>query len=229
MPKSSILVVAALAMCLSCVKAEPPKPAEPELANDDQKTLYALGLVISSNLGVFNLSDSELEIVKAGLSDGVMKKTPKVEVDTYGPKIQTLAQSRMGAAAATEKKASEEFLQKAAAEPGATKTTSGMIYSVMTPGTGESPKPTDTVTVHYKGTLTDGTVFDSSVERGQPATFSLAQVVPCWTEALQLMKVGGKNKVVCPSEIAYGDQGRPPKIKPGAALVFEVELLEVKH
>ena len=89
------------------------------------------------------------------------------------------------------------------------------------------PKATDTVKVHYHGTLTDGTVFDSSVKRGEPATFPLNQVIKCWTEAVQLIKVGGKSRLVCPSGIAYGDRGSPPVIKPGATLVFEVELLDI--
>jgi len=94
-------------------------------------------------------------------------------------------------------------------------------------GTGPTPKPSDTVKVHYHGTLTDGTVFDSSVQRGQPATFQLSGIIPCWKEGLQLMKVGGKSRLVCPPELAYGDRGAPPRIKPGATLVFEVELLEI--
>jgi len=101
------------------------------------------------------------------------------------------------------------------------------LYSSLKPATGASPKATDTVKVHYQGTLTNGTIFDSSVQRGEPATFPLNQVIPCWTEGLQLMKVGGKGKLVCPSDIAYGDRGRPPKIPPGATLTFEVELLDI--
>ena len=101
------------------------------------------------------------------------------------------------------------------------------MYQELKAGTGESPKATDKVKVHYKGTLTNGTVFDSSIDRGQPATFGLNQVIKCWTEGVQLMKVGGKAKLVCPSDIAYGDPGHPPTIPPGSTLVFEVELLEI--
>lgn len=207
--------------------AAPARAAGPELKTEDEKTLYALGLALSRNLGTFNLKESELETVKAGLTDGVLGKEPKVTLETYGPKIQQLAQSRSEASAAIEKKASQSFLEKAAQEKGAKKTASGMIYKEITPGTGPQPQKTDKVKVHYHGTLMDGTVFDSSKERGQPATFPLNGVIPCWTEGLQMMKVGGKSKLVCPSDIAYGDRGFPPKIKPGAALVFEVELLEI--
>src|SRR5204862_253249 len=110
---------------------------------------------------------------------------------------------------------------------GAKKTDSGLVYTELKAGRGDAPKTTDTVKVHYTGTLTDGTVFDSSVQRGEPATFPLNGVIKCWTEGLQMMKVGGKAKLVCPSDIAYGDQGRPPQIGPGAPLVFEAELVEV--
>jgi FKBP-type peptidyl-prolyl cis-trans isomerase FkpA len=201
--------------------------AGPELKTEDQKTLYALGLVISQNLASFNLNASDLEPVLAGVSDGVLKKDFKVDVQTYAAKISQLQASRAGAAAAVEKKAGQAFLDKAAAEKGATRTPSGLIITTLKPGTGSSPKATDKVKVHYHGTLTDGTVFDSSVQRGEPITLPLNQVIKCWTEGVQMMKVGGKSKLVCPSDIAYGDQGRPPTIKPGATLVFEVELLEI--
>ena len=201
--------------------------AGPELKTDDQKTLYALGVVISQNLATFNLSASDLEPVLAGLSDGVLKKESKVDVQAYAPRITQLQASRAGATAATEKKAGQAFLDKAAAEKGATRTPSGLIITTIKPGTGPSPKATDKVKVHYHGTLTDGTVFDSSVQRGQPIELPLNGVIKCWTEGVQMMKVGGKSKLVCPSDLAYGDQGRPPQIKPGATLVFEVELLDI--
>ena len=132
-----------------------------------------------------------------------------------------------GAAAAQEKKAGETMLSKAAGEKGAKKTPAGAVVIPLKPGTGPSPSPTDKVKVHYHGTLTDGTVFDSSVQRGEPITFPLDGVIPCWTEGVQQMKVGGKARLVCPSDTAYGDRGAPPRIKPGATLVFEVELLEI--
>lgn len=201
--------------------------ATPEPTNDEQKTLYALGLAISQSLSVFNLNESELDLVKAGITDGVFKKTPKVELQTFGPKIQILQQARAAVVADAEKKAGAAFLAKAAAEHGAKKTESGAILTMIKEGKGATPKATDTVKVHYHGTLTDGTVFDSSVKRGEPATFGLSQVIKCWTEGVQLMKVGSKGKLTCPSNLAYGDKGAPPTIKPGSTLVFEVELLEI--
>ncbi|MCG3778881.1 MAG: FKBP-type 22 kDa peptidyl-prolyl cis-trans isomerase [Nitrospira sp.] len=199
----------------------------PEPANDEQKTLYALGLAISQSLGAFNLNESELELVKSGITDGVFKKTPKVDLQAFGQKIQLLQQARASVIATAEKKAGAAFLAKAAAEPGAKKTESGAILTMIKEGKGATPKATDTVKVHYHGTLTDGTVFDSSVKRGEPATFGLNQVIKCWTEGVQLMKVGSKGKLTCPSSLAYGDKGAPPTIKPGSTLVFEVELLEI--
>ena len=126
-----------------------------------------------------------------------------------------------------EKKAGQAYLDKAAAEKGATRTTSGLIITTLKPGTGASPKATDRVKVHYHGTLTDGTVFDSSVQRGEPIVLPLNGVIRCWTEGVQMMKVGGKSRFVCPADLAYGERGAPPRIKPGATLVFEVELLEI--
>src|SRR5579885_3358109 len=120
-------------------------------------------------------------------------------------------------------------LDKAAAEPGAIRTPSGLVYRELTAGAGESPKATDTVTVNYRGTLVNGTEFDSSYKRNQPAQFPLNQVIPCWTEGVQKMKVGGKSRLVCPAALAYGDRGAPPTIPGGATLIFEVELLGISR
>jgi FKBP-type peptidyl-prolyl cis-trans isomerase FkpA/FKBP-type peptidyl-prolyl cis-trans isomerase FklB len=196
-------------------------------ATDEQKTLYALGVAISQSLGEFGLNEAELEIVRQGLTDGVLKRPLKVDMQTYGPKLQQLAQARAAMLAEGEKKAGAAYVAKAAAASGAKKTASGAIVQTIKEGTGAAPAATDTVKVHYQGTLTDGTEFDSSIKRGQPAQFALNKVIKCWTEGLQQIKVGGKAKLVCPSDIAYGDRGAPPMIKPGATLVFEVELLDI--
>ncbi len=108
-----------------------------------------------------------------------------------------------------------------------TKTASGLVYKELRAGTGASPKASDNVTVNYRGTLTNGTEFDSSYKRNMPATFPLSGVIPCWTEGVQMMKVGGKAQLTCPAKIAYGDRGAPPLIGPGATLIFEVELLKI--
>ena len=199
-----------------------------ELATEDDKTLYALGLAIARNLGQFNLNADELATVQQGIADAVLGNDPKVDINTYGPMIQQLAQNRMAQVAGAEKAEGAKFLEQEAAKPGAERKDSGLIITEITAGTGESPGPTDRVTVHYHGMLRDGTVFDSSVDRGEPASFGLNQVVKCWTEGVQLIKVGGKSRLVCPSDIAYGDQGRPG-IPPGAVLVFEVELISINN
>jgi FKBP-type peptidyl-prolyl cis-trans isomerase FkpA/FKBP-type peptidyl-prolyl cis-trans isomerase FklB len=198
-----------------------------ELKTEEQKTLYAIGLAVSSGLAPFALSATDLELVKAGITDGVLNRQRQVDLQAYMPRIQEMQKARASVVAAAEQKAGQAVLDKAAGEKGATKTPSGLVIVPIKPGTGPSPKATDRVKVHYHGTLTDGTVFDSSVRRGEPATFPLSGVIPCWTEGLQQMKVGGKSRLVCPAAVAYGDRGAPPRIRPGATLVFEVELLEI--
>ena len=201
-------------------------PAAPVLATDDEKTIYALGLYVFQSLGTFNLSPAEVDLVKKGFADAAAGK-PAVDINTWGPKIGKLAQERGAQAAQKEKAAGDAFLAKAAAEPGAEKTASGLVYRELRAGTGASPVPADKVKVHYKGTLTNGSEFDSSYRRNSPAEFNLTGVIPCWTEGVQKMKVGGKASLTCPSGIAYGDRGHPPAIPGGATLVFEVELLEI--
>ena len=227
--RSRVVAVVALAGALAGGAVAPAARAQsaPELKTDEQKTLYALGLAVAGSLSSFALSAADLELVKAGMTDGVLNRQRQVDLQAYGTKIQELQRSRASVVAAVEQKAGQAILDKAAAEKGATKTASGLVIVPIKAGTGASPKATDRVKVHYHGTLADGTVFDSSVQRGEPATFPLNGVVPCWTEGLQLMKVGGKSRLVCPAALAYGDRGAPPRIKPGATLTFEVELLEI--
>lgn len=188
---------------------------------EEQKTFYSLGLALGRDLSMFDLSPAEAEMVSAGFKDSVAGKKPATELEAYAPKISALARSRADAK-------TKRFLDKAAAEKGAAKSKSGLIFTETSKGKGASPKETDTVRVHYHGTLIDGTVFDSSVRRGQPAEFPLNAVIPCWTEGLQKMRIGGKAKLVCPAPIAYGENGRPPVIPGGATLIFDVELLEIK-
>ena len=200
--------------------------ADPQ--TDDQKAFYAIGASMAKQLAPLQpMTPQEIELLTSGLTDGLSGKPLKASPEAFGPKIQEIAKARMTASAETEKKKGQEFVEKAAKEKGAKKTESGLVYEEITPGSGSAPAATDTVKVNYRGTLIDGTEFDSSYKRGQPATFPLNGVIKCWTEGLQLMKPGGKAKLVCPADIAYGDRGAPPKIKPGATLVFDVELLEL--
>jgi len=223
MPRSAIAMGLAIALLTGCTapRAEVPAPQ-----TDDQKVLYALGLVISRNLAPLGFNEAELAVIEAGLTDGVLGNDPKVDLETFGPKIQGMLEARAAQATALEKQAGAEFCTKAAAEPGAVTTESGVVYLELQPGTGASPGPADTVKIHYHGTLRDGEVFDSSLEH-EPVSLTLNQFIKCFSEGIQKMKVGGKSKIVCPSDTAYGDAGRAPMIRGGAPLVFEITLLEI--
>ena len=192
---------------------------------DEEKTLYAVGLVMQRSLRQFDLSAAELEIVRRAIADAQAGK-PAIDLDEWGPKIQALVSARAERIVAREKGTSSAYLAKAAAATGAVKTDSGIVYTETTAGTGASPTAADRVKVHYRGTLIDGTEFDSSYARNEPAVFPLGGVIRCWTEGVQRMKVGGKARLVCPSDLAYGDRGNEA-IPGGAALIFEVELLEI--
>ncbi len=205
----------------------PVKAQEAEPKSEDQKVFYLLGASLGQNLSIFSPSRAELGFVKQGLDDYIEGKKLKVDPAVYNPKIRALAEKRQASKAAVEKKKGAEYAAAAAKEKGAVKEKSGLVFIPLVEGKGNSPKASDRVKVHYEGTLVDGTVFDSSVKRGTPAEFPLGGVIPCWTEAVQKMKPGGKAKLICPSSIAYGDSGRPPQIPGGATLVFEVQLLEI--
>ncbi len=221
-PIISLLLLSLLAGCAATGQAEPAA-----LQSEDDKTLYALGVAMSRQVAVAGFTEAEIETIKIGLTDGLLNNKPRVDMRTYAMKIDGMLQTRVAAAAEVERKESQAYCDAKAAEPGVQKTASGALYFEVTPGTGSAPAETDSVKLHYHGTLRDGTVFDSSVEKGEPVTFALGGVIPCFSEGLRMMKVGGKAKLVCPADTAYGDRGSPPLIRPGAALNFEVELLEV--
>lgn len=215
-----ILLVAALLV--------PAAAAQEEAASSDdaENTLYALGLALSRNIQTFDLDEAELGTVMKGLEDGVLGRDPKVVLEDYGEKIQQLAQTRRQGILERETSLGTAFVEAEAAKEGARRLDSGLVYREIEPGKGEQPNEDSVVRIHYHGTLRDGTVFDSSRD-GEPVSFSLNGVIPCFKEGLMQMKEGGTSFLVCPADIAYGERGRAPMIAPGAALAFEVKLLEI--
>lgn len=209
----------------SVLAQAPPAAGTGVPQTDEEKTLYAVGLVMARSLRQFDLNPAEVEFVRRAIADALAGK-PAVELEEWGPKIQALVNERGARIVGREKEAAATYLAKAAAAAGSVKTESGIVYSETTAGTGASPTAADRVKVHYRGTLTNGTEFDSSYARNEPAVFPLGGVIRCWTEGVQKMKVGGKARLVCPSDLAYGDRGNDD-IPGGAALVFEIELLEI--
>ena len=208
-----------------------------ELKTAVDKTSYALGLNLAQSLQQYPFELNREALVE-GFKNLVIGENIAIpqeeymqimqELQTKMKELQQKEHEAMGKAAEANKKEAAEFAAKNKEVEGVVETESGLQYIVLTEGKGDvKPTKTDTVRVHYTGTLLDGTVFDSSVERGQPAEFGVGQVIPGWTEALQLMNVGSKYKLFIPSELAYGDRGAGPKIGPGAMLTFEVELLDI--
>jgi len=225
-----LTAIAALLCTLSltvCDADAAKKAKEQAPLTEDQKTLYALGVLMSQSLTTFDLKPDELVQVQKGLADGVGNVKSDIKAEEYIPKVQALQQARMAVVAEKASAAGVAFLENAAKEAGATKTASGMVIKQTKPGTGATPAASDQVKVHYEGRLIDGKVFDSSIARGEPATFPLSGVIACWTEGVQTMKVGGKAQLICPANLAYGANGSPPTIPPQATLVFDVELLDI--
>ena len=230
--KNILLIAGIASLLVACGQTETSAPAAAPAADiaftdDEDRVLYALGVALGENIADFRLTDEELAFVTAGIRDVVADVPYRVDMELYGVQIQRLANERLSLALEEEKAASANFAAEVAAEPGAETFPSGLVLVPITEGDGANPTADDRVTVHYHGTLRDGSVFDSSVDRGEPATFQLRGVIACWTEGVQKIKVGGKAKLLCPSPIAYGDNG-PPGIPGGAALLFEVELLSIE-
>jgi len=219
-----------LAACSQTAQNTTPK-------TDDEKTLYAMGAIVSDRFGFqsFALTDQEFAMLKAGLEDGAQGKSKieQAELESLLPKIQEFATKRAEAGAARAKEEGTAYLAKVEKEKGAEKLPSGVIVKITKEGTGAQPVATDTVKVHYTGKLISGKQFDSSRDKkpdgsgGEPIEFPLAGVIPCWSEGVQHLKVGAQAQLTCPSDLAYGPQGHPPEIPGNSTLIFDVELLDI--
>ncbi|MFN3587171.1 MAG: FKBP-type peptidyl-prolyl cis-trans isomerase [Moraxellaceae bacterium] len=227
-----LLLPALLAATLPAIAADKKAPS-PLLANEAAKAAYSIGF-LSGKANQQNLESLNVDAYVAGFRDAYANKTPalsedemRATLDAFKQKLMAEAMEKAAKLVAENKTKADAYLAENAKKPGVTRTASGLQYEVLVPGKGPRPKETDMVRVHYHGTLIDGTVFDSSVQRGEPVTFTLSQVIPGWVEGLQLMGVGSKYRLTIPPELAYGEAGAGP-IEPNTVLVFEVELLGIE-
>lgn len=231
-----LCALAGALVLVACAPQESAKeqPAEAKLETDAQKFSYAAGYEIGQRLQQMGEVDVDLTAMAAGLGDAYEGKEGRIsaeEMNTVKQNVYKAAAEKRNAE--REEKASanaekgESFLAENAAKEGVKTTDSGLQYKILKEGEGAAPKPTDTVVVHYTGTLIDGTEFDSSRSRGQPARFKLNGVIKGWTEGLQLIKPGGQAKLFIPAELAYGERGAGQLIGPNETLIFDVELIEI--
>lgn len=205
----------------------------PSLDSDLKKESYAIGANVGRSIAEPGI-EVDLDAFLAGFKAAYGKQELAMTPEEIGTAMQALQQKAMSAATAkaeeqgaAAKAAGEAYLAENAKKEGVKTTESGLQYKVVTEGTGEIPKAEDTVKVHYTGTFVNGEKFDSSVDRGEPAMFGVGQVIPGWTEALQMMKVGSKWQLAIPSDLAYGPEGRGPSMPPNSVLLFDVELIEI--
>lgn len=207
------------------------KPASPaqtvKLTNAIDSVSYSIGMNVGTNLKQQNLSNANLSAMMKGMEDALQARNSQISPEQANVIIQTFFQQQYMAKADVNKKAGEKFLEENKKKPGIVTTSSGLQYQIVKEGTGPKPTAKDTVKTHYTGRLIDGTVFDSSVERGEPIEFPVTGVIQGWVEALQLMPVGSKWKLFIPAALAYGERGSGPVIGPQSTLIFDIELLEI--
>lgn len=192
----------------------------------DKSPSYMLGLALTRNITEYDFTADEIKDIIKGFSDGLTKKVD-YRVSINYDKLNEMIKGKRELLLKKNKSKGEEYLKKLMTENNAVRLDNGIVYIKRQDGTGASPTETDTVKVHYRGTLIDGTEFDSSYKRNEPAQFQLNTVIPCWTKALIKMRVGEKATIGCPSDMAYGDNGIERIIPPGATLVFDVELIDI--
>jgi FKBP-type peptidyl-prolyl cis-trans isomerase FkpA len=193
---------------------------ETELQGELDRTLYAVGVVASESFRTLDLTPAELEMVRRGLRDALEGREVLVDPSAFRARVDALGLERR---AAMERRLVERYT----AEPKASRSASGLVFVPLAEGTGPGPTAEDVVKVQYSGRLADGTVFDDTARRGTPSAVPLGQTIPCWKEALPMMKIGGKAKVACPPALAYGERGMPRLIPPNAMLFFEIELVSI--
>jgi FKBP-type peptidyl-prolyl cis-trans isomerase len=220
------LLLAPLLVSLACADRDDALHGAAGAPTDQEKVWYAIGWMAGKGLAEFDPSQAEVAWIARGVADGAQSREALADPEDHMIEVQALYAERSARVNAAEATASAAFLEQEAAAEGAIRFESGLIMREIAAGAGPKPTASDTVRVHYHGTLRDSTVFDSSVDRGQPAEFPLDRVIPCWTEALTLMQVGSKSRIVCPASIAYGSRGMGA-IPGDAALAFEVELLAI--
>ena len=222
--KYFIAIPAVLILALPLVAQE-----KTQFKDQKEKASYAIGLNIGQNLSKQKVPINP-DVFTAGVKDGMngKPKMTEAEIKETMTAFEKDMETRQKELAEKRGKEGEKFLAENKNKPGVKTTASGLQYKVIKEGTGPQPKATDTVTVNYEGKLIDGTVFDSSYKRGQPATFPLNSVIKGWTEGLQLTKVGGKCQLFIPPNLAYGDRAMGPDITPNSTLIFDIELLDVK-
>jgi FKBP-type peptidyl-prolyl cis-trans isomerase len=204
------------------------KPKTSQLASDAQRVSYSIGVMIGSNIQGQRFDSLDVESVIAGMKDVLENRSLVIKTEEAQTILQEFMQKTMEKNTKKVKDEGTAFLEQNKTQPGVKTTASGLQYKIITEGTGKTPEPTSSVTVHYTGKLINGFVFDSSVERGEPATFRLNKVVRGWTEGLQLLREGGKAMLYLPYELGYGERGGAGgQIPPYAVLIFEVELIKV--